>query len=544
MNQRTIVHQTNSSPSECRPISLTTSHCERSEAISLLNRGQETGLLRRYASRNDQECVAASRASQVSRVHTFVLKTASVLIFVIVASVSALCQQSSSLVNFSHLEHLTERIPFADDTVSIVHVYANYPDYHWVDAKESGPEGVACVDDAGRAAVVYLRHYELTKDLRSLSQAKELLKFVLNMHADDGEFYNFVHADRSINKDGKTSFKSFGWWASRGVWCMALGYRVLRSVDSAFALRLQQGVEKSLPHVEKLLTKYGTYQTMQGYRVPQWLMYESAADATTELLLGLNEYYAATRSKKVRGLIEKLADGVMSMQDGDIKTFPYGLHRSWQTVWHMWGNGQTQALAQAGTMLKNKKMIASAEREAKGWYSRLLIQGFLKEMDVATPEKKLEYEQIAYAMRPMIIGLIRLYEATGKTEYLKMAGLAGSWFFGNNAAHEQMYDPVTGRGYDGIKDSVTINRNSGAESTIEALHSLVELERYPVAMKLLNYRRVRSGQSANSLYAVFVRRTPYGENSQSDELTLVLDLKRSKVVVLEGEESRKYGTGK
>ncbi|MEK9138566.1 MAG: hypothetical protein AAB393_15695, partial [Bacteroidota bacterium] len=177
-------------------------------------------------------------------------------------STMTVAQQLTSLVNFSHLEHLTERIPFADDTVSIVHVYANYPDYHWVDAKESGPEGVACVDDAGRAAVVYLRHYELTKDVQSLSQAKELLKFVLNMQAGDGEFYNFIHADRSINKDGKTSFKSFGWWASRGVWCMALGYRVLRSVDTSFSIRLQQGVEKSLPHVEKLLAKYGEYQTM------------------------------------------------------------------------------------------------------------------------------------------------------------------------------------------------------------------------------------------------------------------------------------------
>ncbi|HEX9658637.1 MAG TPA: hypothetical protein VGB89_17150 [Bacteroidota bacterium] len=442
-----------------------------------------------------------------------------------------------SLVNFSHLEHLTERIPFARDTVSIVHVYANYPDYQWVDAKESGPEGIACVDDAARAAVVYLRHYELTKDVRSLSQAKDLLKFVLNMQADDGEFYNFIHADHSINKDGKTSFKSFGWWASRAVWCMALGYRVLPSVDSAFAMRLQQGVEKSLPHVEKLLAKYGTYQTMQGYRVPQWLLYESGADATTELLFGLNEYYAATQDKKVKRLIEKLADGIMAMQDGDIKTFPYGLCRSWQTIWHMWGNGQTQALAQAGKMLKNKKMINSAEREAKGWYSRLLIQGFLKEMDVAAPGQKLEYEQIAYAMRPMIVGLIRLYEATGKAEYLKMAGRAGSWFFGNNVAHEQMYDPVTGRCYDGIRDSVTINKNSGAESTIEALHALVEVERYPVAMKLLNYRRTRGGESASSLYAVF-------ENSQGDELTLVLDLKKSKVVVLEGEKSKKYGGGK
>ena len=64
-------------------------------------------------------------------------------------------QEQSSLVNFKHLEHLTEKIALNGDTVSIVHIYSNYPGYHWVDAKESGPEGIACVDDAARAAVVY-----------------------------------------------------------------------------------------------------------------------------------------------------------------------------------------------------------------------------------------------------------------------------------------------------------------------------------------------------------------------------------------------------
>ena len=35
-----------------------------------------------------------------------------------------------------------------------------------------------------------------------------------------------------------------------------------------------------------------------------------------------------------------------------------------------------------------------------------------------------------------------------------------------------MYDPATGRCYDGINSPVDINRNSGAESTIEALLAL------------------------------------------------------------------------
>jgi len=466
------------------------------------------------------------------RVSYFWMTTA-VLTLIIVASVSTLCQQNSSLVNFQHLQHLTERIAFAGDSVDIVHIYANAPDYAWVDAKESGPEGIACVDDAARAAVVYLRHYELTKDKESLARAKAILKFVMKMQANDGEFYNFIFPDHSINRDGKTSFKSFGWWAARGVWCMALGERLFKSVDPQFAEQLHRGVERALPHIDGLLKNYGKEKIVNEYRIPQWLFYESGADATTELCLGLIEHYKSTRSPKVKNYIEKLSDGLMVLQDGDATKYPFGLHRSWESMWHMWGNGQSQVLASAGKLLKSKKMIESAEREAKGFYSRLLIQGFMKEMDVAAPEKKIEYEQIAYGLRPMVVGLIRLYEATGKSEYLKMAGLAGSWFFGNNTLHQQMYDPATGRCFDGLTDSISVNKNSGAESTIEALHSMIELERFPQAMKYLSYHKVKSGETSDYVYGVF-------ENSSGNQLTLALDLKKSKLMVLEGEKSQEF----
>ena len=454
----------------------------------------------------------------------------SLLLLILISSPSF---GQKSLVNFDHLAHLTERIYFAGDSVDIVHVYANYPDYRWVDAKESGPEGIACVDDAARAAVAYLRHYDLTGDRRSLERAKPLLSFVLNMQTDDGEFYNFIFDDHAINRNGKTSHKSFGWWASRGVWCMALGYRVLHLVDSSFASRLKRGLDRTVPHVQKLLAREGEVRTMQGYRVPQWLLYESASDATSELLLGLTEYSSVTHDTTLQNLIERLSDGLMTMQDGDIAMYPYGLHRSWQTVWHMWGNGQTQALAYAGRVLHNHKMIASAEREARGFYSRLLIQGFMKEMDVAVPGKKTEYDQIAYGVRPMAVGLIRLYEATGNVDYLKMAGLAGSWLIGNNVASQPMYDPTTGRCLDGIRDSVTINKNSGAESTIEALMTVLELERYPVAKKYLGFRKSQVRSTGQVLYAVF-------RNDSNEELTLALDFKKHDLILLEGAASRLF----
>jgi hypothetical protein len=448
------------------------------------------------------------------------------MLFLILSSIG-IAQVKNSIVNFNHLEHLTETIEFQGDSVDIVHIYADYPAYDWTDASN---EGVACVDDAARAAVVYLRHYELTKHEQSLEKAKRLLRFVMKMETDDGMFYNFIYKDHTINKEGQTSYKSFGWWGARGVWCMSLGYRIFKDCDPALASILNDHIKLTFPHIDSLLIKYNETKTIKGYRLPQWLLYESGTDVTSELLLGLTEYYAVTSDAKVKNYIRKQAGGLMVMQDGDMITFPFGLHRSWETMWHMWGNSQTHALAIAGKLLKSGKMIRSAEQEANGFYSRLLINGFMKELDVADSSKTQRYEQIAYGVRPMVVGLIRLYEATGKNKYLKMAGLASSWLSGNNVLHQKMYDSTTGRCFDGIRDSVTINKNSGAESTIEALYTLVELERYPAAKKYSDYSLVERGETANYLYAIF-------KNDAHKELTLGIDLKKSKLFLLEGKNS-------
>jgi len=436
-------------------------------------------------------------------------------------------QDKGSLVNFKHLEHLTEKIEFLGDSVSIVHVYSNSPAYEWT---EAGNEGIACVDDAARAAVVYLRRFELTDDEGSLERAKSLLKFVMKMETNDGMFNNFIFKDHSVNVTGNTSTTSFGWWAARGVWCMSLGYRILKDRDRNFALLLKNHIEVTFPHIDSLLLKYNEVRVSKGYRIPRWLLYESGADVTSELLLGLIEYYSSTRSGRVKGFIGKLAEGLMVMQDGDIRTFPYGLHRSWQTMWHMWGNGQTQALAAAGKLLGSKKMIQSAEREAEGFYSRLLIEGSAREMDVSDSGKTQRYEQIAYAVCPMTVGLIRLYEATHKTRYLKMAGLGASWFFGNNSLHQEMYDSTTGRCFDAIRDSMTVNKNCGAESAVEALYALTELVRYPLTIKYLHFQKTKRQTTSRYVYALFT-------NDSHAEVTVAIDVKKSMLLVLDGNDS-------
>jgi len=436
-------------------------------------------------------------------------------------------------VNFAHIEHLTERIRLGEDSVDIVHIYANYPDYRWVSAAESGPEGIACVDDAARAAVLFMRDWEVRNSSASLSRARGLLSFITAMQAPDGEMYNFVLPDHTINREGKTSFKSFGWWAARGLAAMAKGANVFAGRDPPFARSLRERVRRMLPFVEALMARRGECATVHGYRVPRWLPYESGADVTSELLVGLLEYRKTSPDSALTRAMRGLIEGIEIMQDGDSLNFPYGLHRSWETTWHMWGNAQTEALAAAGSLLHDRAAIASAEREARGWYARLLMDGFLKELDLAGGSAPVRFEQIAYGVRPMALGLLNLYEATGRKEYLVMAGLAGSWLTGNNAALRPMYDPTTGRCLDGIRDSSTLNLNSGAESTVEALATLLEVERYPGASSYLSCRRAASGSVNGVAYAVF--RSPRGA-----EATLARESATGSLTVYTGEASREF----
>jgi hypothetical protein len=64
-------------------------------------------------------------------------------------------------------------------------------------------EGIACVDDASRAAIFYFMRYRQTGSMPYYHKGKMLLKFILNMQAGNGYYYNFIWPDGSINKEGR-----------------------------------------------------------------------------------------------------------------------------------------------------------------------------------------------------------------------------------------------------------------------------------------------------------------------------------------------------
>ncbi|MCH8276547.1 MAG: hypothetical protein IIA50_03265, partial [Bacteroidetes bacterium] len=141
---------------------------------------------------------------------------------------------SFPLFNLAHLDYLGEEIQRGDFTLRIVHIYSEAPDYNWVGDDD---EGIACVDDAARAAVVYLRHFELSNDQDSREKATELLRFIMYMQADSGLFYNFVLNRRlEINRTHPRSRADvLGPWAARAIWALGTGVRVLGSADSGIS---------------------------------------------------------------------------------------------------------------------------------------------------------------------------------------------------------------------------------------------------------------------------------------------------------------------
>lgn len=427
-----------------------------------------------------------------------------------------------TMLNLAHLDHLLEIVERGGVSYGIVHIYAEAPTYDWV---HDDDEGASALDDVARAAVVYLRHFELTGNAASREKAEALLRFVMYMQTDDGRFYNFVwNRDLDVNTTHENSAAdAFGFWAARGVWALGVCAKTLKQESPAFSEACERRARRSFPHIEAALERYGQTTSRGPRTYPLWLLEQYAADATSELLLGLVALRDAYPDPALNQMVDRLAEGIDVMQFGSLATYPYGAHASWLEVWHGWGNSQTQALAEVGR-------LEGAMHEAENFYPRLLVDGWLHSMPLDDPAGVRAFEQIAYAVRAVAVGLVRLFDVTGDERYGVLAGLAASWFTGNNVAGSVMYDAATGRGYDGI-DGTLVNRNAGAESTIEANFTVMEIERHPLTHRWMHatagdrVEKERGGKQY--VYRTFA--------SGSERVALVLNITDERLELLRGD---------
>lgn len=410
-----------------------------------------------------------------------------VLSFLLLLSCSEINKNKTD-INTSHLDYLYEEIYIDGTEMAIIHIYSNSPSYKYVDDDD---EGSACVDDAARAAIFYLKHFNQTGNLESIRKSEKLLKFLLYLQAENGYFYNFIWSDHSINQDFKTSIAEPNWWSWRALWVLTESYSYYKKNDKAFADQIERSVEKLITAIKKQIPTVTETITIDGIDLPLWLPAKYASDQASVLLLGLSNYLKFKDDIVIKEYIGLLRTGIIKMQIND-KTSPiYGAFLSWESLWHAWGNNQAYALLKSYQVLEDKVVLNSALKELDNFYELLLKRGFVSSFnvtsngnDIVINNEKI-YPQIAYNIRPMIYALLEAYKITNDVKYSKLAGSIGKWFWGSNPANTIMYDHSSGLVYDGINSAEIVNMNSGAESTIEALLSILAISKNEIASKSL-----------------------------------------------------------
>jgi len=388
------------------------------------------------------------------------------------------------LVNSNHLKQL-----YAEGTlengkeVGVINIYSEYPDYTY--AIEPN-EGFSCVDDVARALVFLSSYSKNCDDPEVEIMIDNLTRFILSMQAENGYFYNFLWGDMSINKTYKTSVAEPNWWSWRALWALS---EIYPKLSEGLAERTRSATEQI---IETVINEYLELPKdtilLEGMTLPNWFPSGTAYDQSAILMIGMESYYKnIQKDTALIKLIEKFAEGLLLTQKGDRNNFPYGAYLSWNNLWHAYGNMQAYAMLRSGKLLGRDDFIQSALNEINYFYPYLLNAGFLhhmyiikKEDQICETEKNM-YPQIAYGIRPMVYACLEAYDITEKQKYIDMAQQLTSWLAGNNPAGQQMYDPETGRCFDGIGSEKEVNKNSGAESTIEALLILQAINNHPVA---------------------------------------------------------------
>lgn len=351
-------------------------------------------------------------------------------------------------------------------------------------------QGAYNSDDISRAAVVYLRHWQQTGETSSRDTAYELLRSLAYMQTSDGQNAGnvvlWIQADGELNPSAEPvelpdpSDSGPSYWLARTIWAFGEGYAAFRDDDPEFAAFLQDRLQLAVDAVDRqVLDRYGEYTMADGMRVPAWLIV-NGADASAEAVLGLAAYHsAAPDDAAARDALVQLSEGVAAMGAGDAQSWPYGAILPWaqsRSMWHGWGSQMPAALASAAAVLGSDELLGPAIDDSALFTPTLLTAGGPDNGWFPAPTERV---QIAYGVDSRLQSLLAVAEAADRPAFGELAALMASWYFGTNPSGEPMYHPDTGRTFDGVSFDGVVNGNSGAESTIHGLLSMLALDAHP-----------------------------------------------------------------
>ena len=309
-------------------------------------------------------------------------------------------------------------------------VYAGSAGEH-VEARESGIEGVACVDDAARACIVLYRLWAATGNQALGNWADALLDFVVWMHAGDGLWHNFIlDWEGTKNVAGPTSGAlGSNFWQARAMLALA-----------------ETGCAANQDRSHNLLTE--AFEAAACAAPPPDVRAIHVLAALAMLRRGHDLRIAALLGAWCDELAASRRDGIL-MNSPDERGRP-----------HMWGHVQEGVLAEASAVLGRRDLLEVATTSAERVFADVIESGFDR------PHVS------SYDVQSAVFAMDRLAAVTGRPRYAELAGMARSWFDGRNPARAHMYDRAIGRVADGL-DVGRVSDRSGAETNITACDALI-----------------------------------------------------------------------
>ena len=303
---------------------------------------------------------------------------------------------------------------------------AIYADHHGepFGARESGEEGVTCIDDVARALVLWCDLWELTRLPVARAWVDGLLGFCRWMQQPDGRFLNFVlDWGGARNAEGITSrADGASFWHARGARAMAKVWRTF-------------GDERAHADLERAIASFDDRPAGSDVRAIQIL--------------------AALDGGGHETAVSRWCDDIVRMRKDELILDAHDAIEP-----HLWGHIQEGVLAEAGVALGRKDLVDVAARSADRYLGPLIAGGF------ALPTVQ------PYGVASAAYVMDRLYAATGATHYRDAARDAREWFDGRNPGRYAVYDRSAGRVADGL-DHDRPNPHSGAESNILGAQALV-----------------------------------------------------------------------
>ena len=327
------------------------------------------------------------------------------------------------------LARLTRPLPAAGPRALAMAVYSNAHGEHF-QARESGVEGVACVDDAARASAMLYRLWAITGNHTLKEWADGLLDFVLWMHAGDGLWHNFIlDWDGARNVDGPTSAPGINFWQARAACAIAEADLALHGECNRDVVT--QALESADPA-------------------------SPPSDVRSIHVLGLRAVLERAPDPRLVQRLEAWCDQVAACQiDGTLMNSPDERGRP-----HLWGHVQEGVLADASAVLRRPDLLSLAAASAETVFGEVIESGF----DLPHTH--------AYDVQSAVFVMDRLAVATGRRRYADLARKARRWFDGRNPACTPIYDRAVGRVADGLDDE-RVSDSSGAEANITACLALL-----------------------------------------------------------------------